>query len=217
MTVIIVRVVARSRSSLVRIDVFTRSGPFNPSESKTMARSRRAFVAEAAMLTVASGSLLTSSASATDKERSEEEAAEVFYRLYPIGKVEKNGRSTRIRIFDQYANGLLGLGQWSHVNVFYWFDKNDMPQRRRILQVHPRGNSENPLTGVFACRAPVRPNLIALTVCKILAVERNVLTVDRIDAFDATPVIDLKPFIPPDAPSMNIKVPDWTGRKRPDE
>ena len=182
-----------------------------------MARSRRAFVAETAMLTAAGGTLLTSSVSATDKERSEDEAADVFYRVYPIGKVEKNGGSTRIRIFDKYADGLLGLGQWSHVNVFYWFDKNDVPQRRRILQVHPRGDRENPLTGVFACRAPVRPNLIALTVCKILAVEKNVVAVDRIDAFDATPVIDLKPFIPPDAPRNNIQVPDWTGRMRPDE
>ena len=166
------------------------------------------------MLTAAGGSL-ASSASATDAERPAEEAAEEFYRVYPIGKVEKNSGSTRIRIFDKYTDGLLGLGQWSHVNVFYWFDKNDIPQRRRILQVHPRGDRENPLTGVFACRAPVRPNLIALTVCKILAVEQNVIAVDRIDAFDATPVIDLKPFIPPDAPRKDIKVPDWTGRMRP--
>ena len=181
-----------------------------------MARSRRAFVADAAMFTAAGGTLLTSNASATDKEKLDE-AAEVSYRVYPIGKVEKNGGSTRIRIFDKYAGGLLGLGQWSHVNVFYWFDKNDTPQRRRILQVHPRGDRKNPLTGVFACRAPVRPNLIALTACKVLAVEKNVLTVDRIDAFDATSVIDLKPFIPPDAPSKNIRVPDWTGRMRPAE
>ena len=158
------------------------------------------------MMTAAGGSLLTSSASATDKETTVEEGADESYRVYPIGKVEKNGGSTRIRIFDKYADGLLGLGQWSHVNVFYWFDKNDMPQRRRILQVHPRGNRENPLTGVFACRAPVRPNLIALTVCKVLAVEQTIVVVDGIDAFDATPVIDLKPFIPPDAPRKDIKV-----------
>ncbi len=182
-----------------------------------MARSRRAFVAEAAMLTAAGGTLLSSRASATDKQVSKEEAAEEVYKVYPIGKVEHVGGSTRIRVFDKYADGLLGLGQWSHVNVFYWFDKNDMPQRRRILQVHPRGNKENPLTGVFACRAPVRPNLIALTVCKILGVEKSVLVVDRIDAFDATPVIDLKPFIPRDAPSTNIEVPDWTGRMKPAE
>jgi tRNA-Thr(GGU) m(6)t(6)A37 methyltransferase TsaA len=182
-----------------------------------MAPSRREFVAEAAFLTAAGGTMLTSNALANEDERENEEGPEAFYKVYPIGKVEKEGASTQIRIFDKYADGLVGLDQWSHVNVFYWFDKNDEPQKRRILQVHPRGDRENPLTGVFACRAPVRPNLIALTVCKILSVKKNVLTVDRIDAFDATPVIDLKPFIPPDAPNRNIKVPGWTGRKRRDE
>ncbi len=182
-----------------------------------MAASRRAFVKEAAIWTAAGGTTLTWNALATEDERVKEEGPEAFYKVYPIGKVEKKGASTRIRIFDNYADGLLGLDQWSHVNVFYWFDKNDVPEKRRILQVHPRGDRENPRTGVFACRAPVRPNLIALTVCKILAVEKNVLAVDRIDAFDTTPVIDLKPFIPPDVPSKNIKVPDWTGRMKRDE
>jgi tRNA-Thr(GGU) m(6)t(6)A37 methyltransferase TsaA len=190
---------------------------FDLSESKTMATSRRAFVAEAAFLAAAGGTILTSNAMAAEDESVKAEGTEAFYKVYPIGKVEKKDASTRIRIFDKYADGLVGLDQWSHVNVFYWFDKNDVPQKRRILQVHPRGDRKNPLTGVFACRAPVRPNLVALTVCKILSVEKNVLTVDRIDAFDATPVIDLKPFIPPDAPSRYIKVPGWTGRKKRDE
>ncbi len=182
-----------------------------------MAPSRREFVAEAAFLAAAGGTILTSNAMATEDEKVKEESSEAFYKVYPIGKVEKKGASTRIRIFDEYADGLLGLDQWSHVNVFYWFDKNDVSQKRRILQVHPRGDRENPLTGVFACRAPVRPNLIALTVCRILSVEKDILTVDRIDAFDATPVIDLKPYIPPDEPTKDMKVPGWTGRKRREE
>ena len=77
--------------------------------------------------------------------------------------------------------------EWSHINVFYWFDKNDVPQKRRILRVHPRGDQRNPLAGVFACRAPVRPNLIALSVCRIVSVKGNLVNVDQIDAFDATP------------------------------
>lgn len=62
---------------------------------------------------------------------------------------------------------------------------------------------------MFACRAPVLPNLIALSVCKLLAVEGNVVIVDNLDAFDATPVLDLKPFIPPDAPTHDVRVPAW--------
>ena len=74
---------------------------------------------------------------------------------------------------------------------------------------------QNPLTGVFACRAPVRPNLIALSVCKILSVRGNVVTLDDLDAFDGTPVLDLKPFIPPDSPREGVRVPDWAKGKRP--
>ncbi|MCA9186906.1 MAG: tRNA (N6-threonylcarbamoyladenosine(37)-N6)-methyltransferase TrmO [Pirellulaceae bacterium] len=180
-----------------------------------MAQSRRAFVAKAAMLTTAGGTFIASSGSIRADDVSTAPTSEATYEVYPIGVIEKKDGSSRVRIFDKYADGLLGLDQWSHVNVFYWFDKNDTPQRRSILQVHPRGDAQNPLTGVFACRAPVRPNLIALTVCRIIAVEKNVVTVDQLDAFDATPVIDLKPFIPPDEPRKDIKVPKWTGNRPP--
>ena len=47
---------------------------------------------------------------------------------------------------------------------------------------------------------------------RLVSVKQNVLTADSIDAFDATPVIDLRPFILPDAPGKELKVPDWTGR-----
>lgn len=141
--------------------------------------------------------------------------AETFYKVIPVGKVEKDGKAVRLRIFDPFVDGLLGLDGWSHVNVFYWFDQNDVPQKRGILRVHPQGNQVNPLTGVFACRAPVRPNLIALSVCKVLAVEKNLIILDQIDAFDGTPILDIKPFIPPDAPMNDVRVPAWTkGNKK---
>jgi tRNA (Thr-GGU) A37 N-methylase len=71
------------------------------------------------------------------------------------------------------------------------------------------------LTGVFACRAPVRPNLIALSVCRVLAVEKNLVTLDQLDAFPGTPIIDLKPFIPPDAPTKDLRMPAWTKGGKP--
>jgi tRNA (Thr-GGU) A37 N-methylase len=61
------------------------------------------------------------------------------------------------------------------------------------LQVHPRGNPDNPLRGVFATRSPFRPNLIALSQVKLLAVRDNLIEIDAIDAFADTPVLDLKP------------------------
>lgn len=146
------------------------------------------------------------------REQSPEEG-EVSYELYPIGHVEKKDDSVRIRIYEKYAGALLGLDQWSHINVLWWFDKNDTEEKRKILQVHPRGNRENPLTGVFACRAPVRPNLIALTLCKVLSVVDGVITVDAIDAFDSTPVLDIKPFIRSDEPKGELRHPAWLEEK----
>ncbi|MCX7885810.1 MAG: TrmO family methyltransferase, partial [Verrucomicrobiae bacterium] len=99
------------------------------------------------------------------------------------------------------------------VQVFWWFDKNDTPQHRATLQVHPRGDKKNPPTGVFACRAPVRPNLIALSLCKIVSVKTNVVEVDKIDAFEGTPVLDLKPYAPGQDAASGVKVPPWAGRQ----
>jgi len=113
--------------------------------------------------------------------------------VYPIGRVEKDGGTTRLRIHQQYVDALKGLEKRSHVWVLYWFHKNDTPEKRSILQVHPGGSKKNPLTGVFACRAPVRPNLIALSACKILSVKGNVVQIDNIDAFHDSPILDLKP------------------------
>jgi len=141
------------------------------------------------------------------------EMGKTFFKLYPVGRVEKKGKSVRLQIFDRYVGALKGLDGFSHVFVLYWFDKNDTPRKRSILQVHPRGNRENPLTGVFACRAPVRPNLIALSLCRILSVKGAVVHIDKIDAFHDSPVLDLKPYAPGiDRPTKGVRLPDWVKR-----
>lgn len=102
------------------------------------------------------------------------ERKEKAFAVHPIGHVQKSEDRALIVIDEKYQPGLLGLAGWSHVQVIWWFDKNDTPQKRAILQVHPRGDGNNPLTGVFACRAPVRPNLIALSLCKLVSVNPSV-------------------------------------------
>jgi tRNA (adenine37-N6)-methyltransferase len=141
------------------------------------------------------------------------EPEERSFTLVPIGRVQKSEGRTLIVLDKKYQEGLLGLEQWSHVQVIWWFDKNDTPQKRAILQVHPRGDKNNPPTGVFACRAPVRPNLIALSLCKILSLKDNVVEVENIDAFENTPVLDLKPFAPGVDSASNVKVPDWAKKR----
>jgi tRNA-Thr(GGU) m(6)t(6)A37 methyltransferase TsaA len=115
--------------------------------------------------------------------------------VYPVGEVKKEAGSTKIVMDPKFQPGLLGLNKVSHIHVLYWFDRNDTPQERAILQVHPRGKKSNPLSGVFATRAPVRPNLIALSLCRILSVRKNVVEIEDIDAFHNTPVLDIKPYI----------------------
>lgn len=93
----------------------------------------------------------------------------------------------------QYQPALLGVEELDAIWVLYWFDRNDSPKKRAILQVHPRGNPQNPLRGVFSTRAPVRPNLIALSRCNVISVQDNIIEIDGIDALPDTPVLDIKP------------------------
>lgn len=76
--------------------------------------------------------------------------AATSFAVHPIGYVQKSDSRTLIVLDKKYQPGLLGLEGFSHIQVIWWFDKNDTPQKRSILQVHPRGNPQNPLTGVFA-------------------------------------------------------------------
>ena len=115
------------------------------------------------------------------------------YQIWPIGWVRKDDERTTIEIEPRYQPALLGLEARARIWVLYWFDRHDTPAQRAILQVHPRGDPANPLRGVFATRAPVRPNLIALSRCRVLAVRGTVIEIDGIDAFAGTPVLDIKP------------------------
>ncbi len=127
----------------------------------------------------------------------------------PVGRVEKEGERFRIVIEEKYQPALLGLERFSHIHVIWWFDRNDTAEGRAVLQVHPRGNRENPLSGVFATRSPFRPNLIALSLCKVVAVRGNVIEVDTIDALPGTPVIDIKPFTPAHDSAKDARGPAW--------
>lgn len=125
--------------------------------------------------------------------RSEQQGSESdYFKVYPIGKVEKKDERTFIVLDKEYEAGLKGLEEHSYVHVVYWFDRNDTPEKRAILQVHPRGDKNNPLTGVFATHSPFRPNLIAISRCDIISIKENVIEIKDIDAFDGSPVLDLK-------------------------
>ncbi len=115
------------------------------------------------------------------------------FEIFPVGFVRKRRGNVKIEISKPFLEGLEGIEAFSQIIVLWWFDRNDSPDKRSILKVHPMGDKSNPLRGVFATRSPVRPNLLGLSVCRLLDIRGSVLKLDAIDAFDGTPVIDIKP------------------------
>jgi tRNA-Thr(GGU) m(6)t(6)A37 methyltransferase TsaA len=129
--------------------------------------------------------------------------------VHPIGWIRKTDHTVRIEIDPAFQDGLLGLEGFSHIIVCYWFHENDNPDDRRRLQVHPRKKPSNPLTGVFATHAPVRPNLLGLSTCRVVSVTGSMIHIDAIDARDGSPVIDIKCYIPDPLKPSEVRLPAW--------
>lgn len=126
-------------------------------------------------------------------EADETTTATPTYAMQPVGWIRKREGKTFIEIDKRYQPALLGVEKLRTLQVFWWFDRNDSAEKRAVLQVHPRGDMDRPLTGVFATRSPFRPNLIALSEVEVIAVRDNLVEIGPIDAWADTPVLDLKP------------------------
>jgi len=135
-----------------------------------------------------------------------------FY-LVSLGQVKRQEGKTLLVLKDKYAPGLTSLGDYSHVMVYYWFDRNDNKEGRSLLQFNRQGKAD-PLTGIFATRSPSRPNLIGFTTCPIISVQGNIVEIEYIDAFDDTPILDLKPYIPRNDCHPEAETPVWVGGNR---
>ena len=134
--------------------------------------------------------------------------------LTPIGYVRIEEEAALIEIKPRYKAAFRGLEDFSHISVLYWFDQNDTPEKRAVMQVHPCRNAANPLTGVFATHSPLRPNLIGLSLCEIRKIEGTTIWIDQIDAFDGSPVIDIKCFIPTTRSLKELRLPAWAEAAR---
>jgi len=94
-------------------------------------------------------------------------------------------------IFEkEFVDGLFKLGHFDHVWVIFGFDR----MRQTAMKVHPQHDPRKPLVGVFASRSPTRPNKLGLTLVRLIGVRGNVVTVKGLDAFDGSPVYDVKPW-----------------------
>ncbi len=127
--------------------------------------------------------------------------------LRPVGRVESplvargegpkqgdEGAPEAFIVIDaELRPAMRGLEVGQEVLVFTWLDRTD----RSILEVHPRGDADRPLTGVFATRSPDRPNPIGLHRVEIAEIEGCRLRVRNLEAIDGTPVLDIKPLLGP--------------------
>lgn len=136
--------------------------------------------------------------------------------LKPIGivkteaatdEVKEKNRTSQIIIKQELTEALEGITDFSHLFVLFWLNQISN-EEKKTLKVHPRGRKDLPLLGIFATRTKLRPNPIGLTLVELVKAEGNVLTVRGLDAFNGTPVLDIKPFDFWDT-AKNAKVPSW--------
>lgn len=111
-----------------------------------------------------------------------------------IGVVEKvDGDFSTILIYPQYAEGLEGIDAYVNLYIIYWLHKGDNAERRATLRVVPRRHGATEERGVFSTHSPHRPNPVGLTTVKLVTVEGNRLIVEGLDAFEGSPILDIKP------------------------
>jgi len=143
--------------------------------------------------------------------------------LKPIGQVHNrfNARPiddwdearSEIVVDDEFTEHLEGLEEFSHIVVLFWMHRCP-PGEPPPAKVHPRGRGDLPLVGLFASRAPHRPNSIGMTVARLEERRGNVLRVVGLDAVDGTPVIDIKPYMPLRESSGSVRLPAWVAKLR---
>jgi tRNA (adenine37-N6)-methyltransferase len=143
------------------------------------------------------------------------------YQVVPIGRVS----SSRTEAIDDdwdavtaaitldsdrlSAESLAGLTEFSHIEVVFIFDQVDEASIELGVR-HPRGNPDWPQVGIFAQRAKMRPNRIAVSVCRLLRIEGLTIEVEALDAIDGTPVLDLKPVMAEFLPRGEVTQPTWS-------
>jgi len=106
----------------------------------------------------------------------------------PIQPVYARGCKGQVRIFEEFSVGLSDLEGFSHIYLLYHFHQATPAQ----LLVKPF--LQDAERGVFATRAPCRPNAIGLSIVKLMRHEGNILHVEDIDILDGTPLLDIKPY-----------------------
>ncbi len=107
----------------------------------------------------------------------------------PIQPTAGKGIKGKVEVFPEYAGGLKDLDGFSHIILLFHMHLSNKPS----LRVKPY--MDNKLRGVFATRAPSRPNPIGLSVVSLLRIDKNILYIKDLDIIDGTPLLDIKPCV----------------------
>jgi tRNA-Thr(GGU) m(6)t(6)A37 methyltransferase TsaA len=108
----------------------------------------------------------------------------------PLNPAFAKGIRGTVEVFEAFAAGLQDLDGFERIWLIFWFDR--AAPTKLITPVYLDANPH----GVFATRAPSRPNPLGLSCVKLLSIAKNVLQVEEIDILDGTPLLDIKPYSP---------------------
>jgi tRNA-Thr(GGU) m(6)t(6)A37 methyltransferase TsaA len=107
----------------------------------------------------------------------------------PIQPVFCRGIEGTVVLDAEYTDGLKGLEGFSHIYLFYYFNQS----QKTLLRLKPFLSDKE--QGIFATRAPHRPNKLGMSLVRLIKIEDNILYVEDIDILDGTPLLDIKPYI----------------------
>lgn len=107
----------------------------------------------------------------------------------PIQPVFSKGIPGTVEVAPEFAEGLADLKEFSHIHLFYVFHRSG----KTSLRVRPYLSDQE--RGIFATRAPHRPNKLGMSLVRLSGIEGNILRIQDVDILDGTPLLDIKPYI----------------------
>ncbi|MEA4920876.1 MAG: SAM-dependent methyltransferase [Clostridiaceae bacterium] len=133
------------------------------------------------------------------------------FKVKQIGTIRTDENGMRIELDKQFALALTGMEGFSHINVLWWFSECDNDTSRNSLTERSPYKNSPVVMGTFAMRSPQRPSPIALSCAEITFIDHQnaVIGLAYIDAYDGTPVLDIKPYTPSFDRVESPCVPQW--------
>jgi tRNA (adenine37-N6)-methyltransferase len=114
---------------------------------------------------------------------------------------------SEIHLDESLVEGLKGIDRYTHIIIVFYLHKFVFDRERDLIQPCYEAD-DAPCLGVFALRTNQRPNAIGSTTVRLLRVDGHILHVKGLDAFDGSPVLDIKPYTPP-VVNRDIVLPDF--------